>query len=149
MPVAGTALAVALIGLFGLFPSGRPERRSERLVIWTAVAVAAVAPLLDAVSGANLALTGWPPGQDTAAPVTSGIVVPALTPLSGVFTAVYNSYSFWIVAGVVLLALRYRHGPAAQRRQVRRLLIGVTASFGVSVPVLLVWWEISPDGAAS
>jgi signal transduction histidine kinase len=146
---AGTALAVALIGLFGLFPSGRPERRSERLVIWTAAAVAAATPVLDAVSGANLALTGWPPGQETVPLVTSGVLVPALTPLSGVFLAVYDSYSFWTAVGVVLLALRFRHGPAAQRRQVRRLLIGVTASFGMAVPVLLLWWEISPDGAAS
>jgi signal transduction histidine kinase len=146
---AGVAISVAIIGMFGLFPSGRPERRFDRLVIWTAAAVAVLAPLLDAVSGANLALTGWPPGQDLAPLVRSGVTVPALAPFSGAFVAVYNSNSFWTVVGVVLLALRYRQGPATERRQVRWLLIGVTASFGVWVPLYLLWWEIDPDGAAN
>jgi hypothetical protein len=43
----------------------------------------------------------------------------ALVSLRGTFVAVYNSYPFWTVAGVVLPALRYWQGQAAERRQIR------------------------------
>jgi hypothetical protein len=62
---------------------------------------------------------------------------------------VYNSYPFWTVAGVVLLALRYRRGEAAERRQIRWLLIGVTASLSLWVPLFLLWWEADPGSAAA
>ena len=55
--------------------------------------------------------------------------------------AVYNSYPFWTVAGVILLALRYWQGKAAERRQIRWLLIGVTGSFSLWVPLFLLWWR--------
>ena len=42
---------VAGIGLFGLFPSGRPERAYERVVIWTVALAVFLLPLLEAVSG--------------------------------------------------------------------------------------------------
>ncbi len=146
---AGAAIAIAIIGLFGLFPSGRPEGRLDRLVIWAAAAVAVAVPVLNALSGANLALTGWPPGQDLAPLVSFGVPVPALAPLSGLIVVVYNSYPFWTVVGVVLLALRYWRGPATQRRQVRWLLLGVTGAFGVCVPLYLLWSEADPAGEAS
>ena len=144
---AGTANSVAAIGMIGLFPSGRPERGYERVVIWTSAVAAVLLPLLDAVSAANIALTEVP-GQGLPV-VRSGVSLAALAPLRGAFVAVYNSYPFWTVAGVVLLALRYWHGTATQRRQVRWLLIGVTGSFGVCVPLFLLWWEADPDSAAT
>ena len=144
---AGTSNSVAAIGLIGLFPSGCPQRGYERAVIWTSAVIAVLVPLLDAVSAANIALTGLP-GQGVPA-VRSGVSLAALVPLRGTFVAVYNSYPFWTVAGVVLLALRYWQGQAAERRQIRWLLIGVTGSFSLWVPLFLLWWEADPDSAAT
>ena len=144
---AGTANAVAAIGMIGLFPTGRPERGYERVVIWTSAVAAVLLPLLDAVSAANIALTGVP-GQGVPI-VRSGVSLTALAPLRGTFVAVYNSYPFWTVAGVILLALRYWQGKAAERRQIRWLLIGVTGSFSLWVPLFLLWWEADPDSAAT
>ena len=144
---AGTANAVAAIGMIGLFPSGRPQRGYERVVIWTSAVVAVLVPLLDAVSAANIALTGLP-GQGVPI-VRSGVSLAALVPLRGTFVAVYKSFPFWTVAGVVLLALRYRQGKAAERRQIRWLLIGVTGSFSLWVPLFLLWQEADPDSTAA
>ena len=83
---AGTANAVAVIGMIGLFPSGRPQRGYERVVIWTSAVVAVLLPLLDAVSAANIALTGVP-GQGVPI-VRSGVSLAALAPLRGTFVAV-------------------------------------------------------------
>jgi signal transduction histidine kinase len=145
---AGTSNSVAVIGLIGLFPSGRPQRGYERVVIWTSAVIAALVPLLDAVSAANIALTGWP-GQGDVLSVRSGVSLAALAPLRGTFVAVYNSYPFWTVAGVVLLALRYRQGNTAERRQIRWLLIGVTGSFSLWIPLLLLLWEAAPASTAT
>jgi hypothetical protein len=87
---AGTGNAVAGIGMIGLFPSGRPERGYERAVIWTAAVAAVLVPLLDAVSGANIAVTGVP-GQGVPV-VRSGVSVAALAPLRETFLAVFNSF---------------------------------------------------------
>ena len=143
---AGTANSVAAIGMIGLFPSGRPERGYERAVIWTSVVAAVLLPLLDAVSTANIALLV--PGQGVAPTVRSGVSLAVLAPLRGAISAVYESYPFWTVAGVVLLALRYQRGDFAERRQIRWLLIGVTGSFSLWVPLLLLWWEAEPQSAA-
>ena len=83
---AGTANAVAAIGMIGLFPSGRPERGYERVVIWTSAVAAVLLPLLDAVSAANIALAGVP-GQGVPI-VRSGVSLTALAPLRGTFVAV-------------------------------------------------------------
>jgi DNA-binding CsgD family transcriptional regulator len=144
---AGTANEVAAIGMIGLFPSGRPQRGYERVVIWTSVVVAVLLPLLDAVSAANIALTGVP-GQGVPI-VHSGVSLAALAPLRGTFVAAFNSYPFWTIAGVALLALRYWQGKAAERRQIRWLLIGVTGSFSLWVPLFLLWWEAAPASAAT
>ena len=144
---AGTSNSVAAIGMIGLFPSGRPEHGYERVVIWTSAVIAVLVPLLDAVSAANIALTGVP-GQGMPI-VRSGVSLAALAPLRDPFLAAYKSYPFWTVAGVVLLALRYWRGKAAERRQIRWLLIGVTGSFSLWVPLFLLWWEADPDSAAT
>jgi hypothetical protein len=73
---------VAGVGLFGLFPSGRPERAYERVVIWTVALAGFLLPLLEAVSEANIAPTGGPP--DNVPPVVyPSLWVPALAPLGG------------------------------------------------------------------
>ena len=59
------AAPVAGIGLIGLFPSGRPERAYERVVIWTVTLAGFLLPLLKAVSLADIA-SGDPPRRYTA-----------------------------------------------------------------------------------
>ena len=108
---------VAGVGLFGLFPSGRPERVDERVVIWTVVLAGFLLPLLEAVSGANIEPAGGPPYS--APPVLYRILyVPALAPLGGAAEAAYRTFPVWPLIGVALLALRYRRTDGVQRRQI-------------------------------
>src|SRR5262249_58989702 len=51
--------------------------------------------------------------------------------------------------GVMLIGQRYWRGSAAERRQIRWLLIGVTASFSLWVPLFLLWWVADPAGAGT
>ena len=75
----------------GLFPSGRPERAYERVVIWTVALAGFLLPLLEAVSEANIAPAGGPP--DSVPPVLyRTLYVPALTPLGGAAEAVASEW---------------------------------------------------------
>jgi hypothetical protein len=139
---------VAGVGLFGLFPSGRPERAYERVVIWTVALAGFLLPLLEAVSEANIAPAGGPP--DSVAPVFyRSLWVPALAPLGGAAEAVYRTFPAWPLIGVVLLALRYRRTDGAQRRRIRWLSLGMAASFGLWIPAALLWQLADPDNAAA
>ena len=131
---------VAAVGLFGLFPSGRPERAYERVVIWTVVLAGFLLPLLEAVSEASIAPAGGPP--DNVAPVVyPSLWVPALAPLGGPAEAAYRTFPAWPVIGVALLALRYRHTDGAQRRKIRWLFLGmaVSASLWIPPPCFVSW----------
>ncbi len=139
---------VAGVGLFGLFPSGRPERAYERVVIWTVALAGFLLPLLEAVSGANIAPAGGPP--DSAPPVLyRALWVPALAPLGGPAEAVYRTFPAWPLIGVVLLALRYRRTDGAQRRKIRWLFLGLAVSFSLWVPAALLWQLADPDDATA
>ena len=139
---AGTGTAVSGIGLIGLFPSGRPERTYERVTIWSAGLLAFVVPLLGAVTADDIG-AGSRPSQGAETFMRSSLAVQALAPLGGAAEVAYRSYPFWMVLGVVLLALRYRHTGMAQRRQIRWLLFGVTVSFALWFPWLL--WSAVVD----
>ena len=139
---------VAGVGLFGLFPSGRPERAYERVVIWTVALAGFLLPLLEAVSGANIAPAGGPP--DSVPPVLyRALWVPALAPLGGPAEAVYRTFPAWTLIGVVLLALRYRRTDGAQRRKMRWLFLGLAVSFSLWVPAALLWQLADPDDATA
>jgi hypothetical protein len=139
---------VAAVGLFGLFPTGRPERAYERVVIWTVVLAAFLLPLLEAVSEANIAPAGGPP--DTVPPVVyPSLWVPALAPLGGPAEAAYRTIPAWPVIGVVLLALRYRHTDGAQRSRIRWLFLGLTVSASLWIPAALLYQVADPDNAAA
>ena len=139
---------VAGVGLFGLFPSGRPERAYERVVIWTVVLAGFLLPLLEAVSEANIAPAGGPP--DSVPPVLyRALWVPALAPLGGAAEAVYRTFPAWPVIGVVLLALRYRRTDGAQRRKIRWLFLGLAVSASLWIPAALLWQLADPDNAAA
>ena len=139
---------VAGVGLFGLFPSGRPERAYERVVIWTVVLAGFLLPLLEAVSEANIAPAGGPP--DNVPPVVyPSLWVPALAPLGGPAEAAYRTFPAWPVIGVVLLALRYRHTDGAQRRRIRWLFLGLAISASLWIPAALLYQVADPDNAAA
>ena len=139
---------VAAVGLFGLFPSGRPERAYERVVIWTVVLAGFLLPLLEAVSEASIAPAGGPP--DNVAPVMyPSLWVPALAPLGGPAEATYRTFPAWPVIGVVLLALRYRHTDGAQRRRIRWLFLGLAVSASLWIPAALLYQAADPDNAAA
>ena len=139
---------VAAVGLFGLFPSGRPERAYERVVIWTVVLAGFLLPLLEAVSEASIAPAGGPP--DNVAPVVyPSLWVPALAPLGGPAEAAYRTFPAWPVIGVVLLALRYRHTDGAQRRRIRWLFLGLAVSASLWIPAALLYQVADPDNAAA
>jgi hypothetical protein len=136
---AGTGTVFAAVGLIGLFPSGRVERPHERAVMWVVGLVGLLCPLIDAISASNVGLGDIP--EDNAPIVRSTLSVHALSSWGGPAEFVYRIYPFWIIAGLVLLALRYRRSAAAQRRQIRWLLIGTTVSLTLWIPLLLmIWW---------
>jgi signal transduction histidine kinase len=139
---------VAAVGLFGLFPTGRPERAYERVVIWTVVLAGFLLPLLEAVSEANIAPAGGPP--DNVPPVVyPSLWVPALAPLGGPAEAAYRTFPAWPVIGVVLLALRYRHTDGAQRGRIRWLFLGLAVSASLWIPAALLYQVADPDNAAA
>ena len=139
---------VAGVGLFGLFPSGRPERVDERVVIWTVVLAGFLLPLLEAVSGANIAPAGGP--SYSAPPVLYRILyVPALAPLGGAAEAAYRTFPVWPLIGVALLALRYRRTDGVQRRQIRWLCLGIVVSLSLWTSLALLWQLADPDNAAA
>jgi signal transduction histidine kinase len=142
------AAVVAAIGLVGLFPSGRPERAYERVVIWTVVLAGFLLPLLEAVGEASIAPAGGPP--DSVPPILyRALFVPALAPLGGAAEAAYRTSPGWPLIGVALLALRYRRTDGAQRRQIRWVLLGMAASLSLAIPPTLLWQLADPDSVAA
>jgi signal transduction histidine kinase len=144
----GAAAPVAGVGLVGLFPSGRPERAYERVVIWAVALAGFLLPLLEAAGLADISSDGGPPGNLT--PVLyRALYVPALAPLGGAAEAVYRTIPAWTVIGVALLALRYRRTDGTQRRQIRWLLFGIGASLSLWIPAGALWQLADPDSTAA
>ena len=111
----GTA---AGIGLFGLFPDGRPQRPYERRLIQIVVAQALVVPVLYAIMG-----------SDPADPlVRNPFHVAVDTRAAAVIGAIYHFSALWLLAPVVLLALRYRRTSPADRRRIRWLVVGMSGA---------------------
>ncbi|HEY3653070.1 MAG TPA: hypothetical protein VGL33_34230, partial [Streptosporangiaceae bacterium] len=144
----GAAAPVAGVGLVGLFPSGRPERAYERVVIWAVALAGFLLPLLGAASLADISSGGGPSGNLT--PVLyRALYVPALAPLGGAAEAVYRTYPAWVVIGVALLALRYRRTDGTPRRQIRWMLFGIAASLSLWIPAGALWQLADPDSTAA
>ena len=144
----GAAAPVAAVGLVGLFPSGRPERAYERVVIWTLALAGFLLPLLQAASLADISSDGGPAGNGV--PVLyRALYVPVLAPLGEAAGAVYRTNPSWVVIGVALLALRYRRTDRGQRRQIRWLLFGIAASLSLWIPAGLLWQLADPDSTAA
>ncbi|MGN6795768.1 MAG: histidine kinase [Streptosporangiaceae bacterium] len=134
----GNASAVAGIGLIGLFPTGRPDRAGERAVLTVAAVLAVAVSILVVVASPQMPLDPYAaPGTPS---IASPLFQPAARALSGAANVAYQSFSAIIIVGLVMLYLRYRRSPAAERHQVRLALIGLAAGIAVfGAQTALVW----------
>ena len=131
-----TGASLAGVGFFALFPVGRPERRYERVIVRTAVAMALLVPALVLVARPELTVN--PFSFPDFPPVANPTFVPALAPIGGLVLAAY--VGFWMVAlplAALMLALRYRRSGFAERRQIRWLLLGVSVGALGTLPWVL------------
>lgn len=136
---AGLGSVFAAVGLIGLFPSGRVERGLERGVLWVVGVQAAALPVIIALTSQVLTPAGVYPGDWP--PVASPWYVERLFLLEPAATELFNSFPLWVVAGLGLLAVRYRRSTPPRARQIRWLLAGGTAAFvtGWAVAYVVLW----------
>jgi signal transduction histidine kinase len=119
---ASSASVVAGIGLIGLFPTGVPDRRGERWVLWTAALVALLLPVLLMVSSPTPPEGLFQPAEPG---ITSPLFLAAARPLEPAIAALQYTFAAWIVLGVIMLYLRYRRSSPKDRRRIRWLLVGM------------------------
>lgn len=124
---AGSMTVVASVGLLGLFPSGRVERGLERWMLLLVGGVAAVLPIL-VVTTAPTVVEGVYPEPGTPE-VVSQFFVEGLAPLGPAVRWLLTSFPLCVIAGLGLLASRYRRSPPPRRRQIRWLLAGGLVAF--------------------
>ena len=135
---ADTASEVAGLGLLGLFPTGRIDRTWQRVVLIVSGTVALLLPFLVMVSSPVA------PRDPYAAPhapaVVSPLFLPAARPLGTAANVAYQAFTAVLVVGLVMLYLRYRRSPQAERRQVRLALVGMASASAVfGAQIALVW----------
>jgi signal transduction histidine kinase len=134
----GCASQVAGMGLFGLFPTGRPDRRWQRTVLIAAAVLAVLVPVLVLVSSPRMPRDPYAgPGSP---PIASPLFQAAASPLSPVANVTYQLFVLVVAAGLVMLYVRYRRSPAPERRQVRLALVGLAAGTAVFGAQLALAW---------
>ncbi|HYT30740.1 MAG TPA: sensor histidine kinase [Actinomycetota bacterium] len=108
--------------LFALFPSGRYERRYERIVL-RAVWLLALVPLVVILASPTLA---FPANVWTSTHAVGGPVAFAgLKQLGSVARGLYEGRIQLLFVGLVLLLLRFRRSPTEQRQQIKWVLYAV------------------------
>jgi signal transduction histidine kinase len=140
---AGSGSQVAGMGLIGLFPTGRPDRTWQRAVLIMAAALAVLIPVLVLVA------SPWMPRDPFGSPNSSAIPSPlfqaAAWPLSDLANVAYQLFTVVVLAGLIMLYLRYRRSPQSERRQVRLALVGLGSAIVVFGALLTLGW-IGGDG---
>ena len=141
---AGSGSQVAGMGLIGLFPTGRPDRKGQRAALITAAVLAVLIPVFVLVA------SPWMPRDPFGNPASSAIPSPlfqmAAWPLSDVANVAYQLFTLVILAGLIMLYLRYRRSPQSERRQVRLALVGLTSATVVFGALLTFGWTGGGDG---
>jgi len=122
---AGNASVVAGIGLIGFFPTGTPDRRSERVVLWVVGALALAAPVLLMIAGPTSPSALFQPARPA---ISSPLHQPAFGAIEPVLAALQFTFPVWAGLGVVLLYLRYRRSPGRDRSRIRWLLAGMASA---------------------
>jgi signal transduction histidine kinase len=131
---ASNAGVVAAMGLIGLFPTGTPQRRGERLVLGAAAVVAVLLPLLLVISSPTPPAGLFEPAKPG---IASPLFLTAARPLEPVAAALQYTFAAWAILAVIMLYLRYRRSQPDDRRRIRWLLLG-TGSGMVVFAVLVV-----------
>ncbi len=145
---AGTASEVAGIGLIGLFPAGRPDRTGQRAVLIIAAALAVLVPVFVVIASPGMPRDPYA-GPDSSS-VASPLFHPAARPLSTVANVIYQLFVTVIVAGLIMLYLRYRRSPQSERHQVRLALLGLAAGIAVfTLQLSLAWIDGQGPGWAA
>jgi signal transduction histidine kinase len=133
------AVVVGGIGLFGLLPTGTPQRGAERWTLGIAAVVGVALPVLYLLASPVAPKDNFP---DTEADILSPWFVPALRPIEPVVVGLEKTFPAWAFLGVLMLYLRYRRSLPDDRRRIRWLLLGalgalVTAATEYAVAVAL------------
>jgi signal transduction histidine kinase len=147
-PEAGTDLAFALlrtagwmsflgavaaiVGTLVRLPDGTPDRPWQARMATALVVLAVAAPLLELVGSPELAVD-----EDTA-PRPNPLAVDALRPLATLGAAVRLTEPAWVLAGVVLLLLRWWRGDAERRRELAWALRSVALLAVLLTVIVLV-----------
>jgi signal transduction histidine kinase len=126
--IIGNLSVVGGIGLIGLFPAGRPETRTERVVLGGAAAMAVAVPVLSMVAFPSPPDGLFEPAQPDA---LSPLYRPGASLLQPVVNGLRYTFAVWVIFGLVLLWLRYLRGSAADRRVIRWLLVVIATAFVV------------------
>jgi signal transduction histidine kinase len=136
---ASNAAVIAAIGLIGLFPTGVPQSRSERLVLEAAAVTAALLPLLLVISSRTPPAALFEPADPT---IASPLFLTAARPVEPVAAALQYTFAAWETLGLIMLYLRYRRSQPDDRRRIRWFLLGTGS--GVIVFAVLVALASSP-----
>jgi signal transduction histidine kinase len=136
---AANASVVAGIGLIGLFPTGVPQRRGERLVLRTAAVTAVLLPVLLVISSPT------PPEglfQSAEPGIASPLFLPAARLAEPVVAWLQYTFAAWVILGVVMLYLRYQRSPSQDRRRIRSLLVGMGTAIVVFTAVTALSYSV-------
>ena len=139
--------ALMILALLAVFPDGVYHRRLERPVLWVACAYVALTLAALRYGSATITYRGvliW--GDHVSAP--NRRAQPTLSALGAVggLTA-QAGFAIFILAGVLLLALRYRRLTPEDQRRARWLLGGATVSVSTVLILALLgsWVRTLPD----
>jgi two-component system, NarL family, sensor kinase len=127
------AIGPCLLMTLLLFPDGRPVSPRWRWTIWAA-----------ALEGVLFELSFAGPGavQIGNTRVTPDLTTPFYSHLTALWTASNLAYAAIEALAIASLAIRYRRGGDAERRQLLWLVLACLASFGYAG----LWWGITGTG---
>jgi len=125
----GLCLPVALL----LFPSGRPAGTRWRWLIWAAAAEGMLFTL--SVAGPGTLAFGR-------RQVAADLTVPSYRHLAPLWTAGNLGFPVILALAIVSLAVRYRRGGEAERRQLLRLVLACLVVFVYAG----LWWGLAGTG---